>query len=95
MDRIFYRKTTSILFVTAILVLLILVCMLLILLTQMSSLNARAEALNERIQQAKYDQEALEKLLEERDSIEYIIKWAEAHGMISTGDVQWLNGESK
>ena len=90
MDRIFYRKSTSILFVTAILVLLILVCMLLVLLTQMSSLNARVEELNEIIQRADGDVEALKKELADREDLEYVIKWAEAHNMISEKDVQWL-----
>ena len=90
MDRIFYKKTTSILFVTATLVLLILVCMLLVNLTQLSSLQAQEEALIERIHQAQNDQEALEKLLAEKDTIEYVIKWAEQHGRISQDDVQWL-----
>ena len=94
MDRIFYRKTTSILFVTAILVVLILVCMLLVSLMQLSALNAQADALNEKIQQADGDREALEKLLEDMDSIDYVIKWAEENGRISKDDVKWLKGES-
>ena len=94
MERIFYRKSTSILFVTATLVLLMLVCMLLVFLTQLASLNSRADALAERIQQAKSDQETLNQLLEEKDSIDYVIKWAEKNGRISKNDVQWLNSKS-
>ena len=90
MDRIFYRKSTSILFVTAILVLLILVCMLLALLTTMSSLRSRVEELNDLIQRADGDVEALRQELADRDDIDYVIKWAEAHNMISEKDVQWL-----
>ena len=90
MDRIFYRKTTSILFVAATLVLLMLVCMLLVSLTQLSSLNAQADALHEKIQQAMVDVDAKNELLADREKIEYVIKWAEQHGRISQADVQWL-----
>ena len=95
MDRIFYRKTTSILFVTAILVLLILVCMLLVSLTQLASLNAQADALHERILQATDDIEAKNQLLQDRDSLEYVIKWAEKNGRISEDDVKWINDNLK
>ena len=90
MERIFYRKTTSILFVTAILVLVILVCILLVFLAQLSSLNARVEELNDMIQRANGDVEVLKKELADREDIDYVIKWAEAHGRISQDDVQWL-----
>ena len=90
MERIFYRKSTAIAFVTAILVLLILVCILLVFLAQLSSLNARVEELNDVIQRAEGDVEVLKKELADRDDIEYVIKWAEAHGRISKDDVQWL-----
>ena len=92
MDRIFYRKTTSILFVTAILVVLILVCMLLVSLTQLSALSHRADELNALIEEAKTDVEAKNKLLEDRESLEYVMKWAEANGRISKDDVLWVQG---
>ena len=90
MELIFHKKLTSILFVTAIIVVLILVCILLASLTQLSSLNAQLDALNERIAEAKTNQETLEKLLEDRESIDFVIKWAEENGRISDQDVQWL-----
>ena len=93
MERIFYRKTTSILFVTAILVLVILVCILLVFLAQLSSLNARVEELNDMIQRANGDVEVLKKELADREDIDYVIKWAEAHGRISQDDVQWLKDD--
>ena len=93
MELIFHRKATSIAFVAATLVLLMLVCMLLVFLTQLSSLNAQADALVEKIQQAREDVEAKNELLEDRDKLEYIIKWAEEHGRISSDDVKWLNGD--
>lgn len=95
MDRIFYKKTTSILFVTAILVVVLLACILLVFLTQLSSLNAQAEELHDWIQQAQTDVEVKNKLLEDRDSIEYVKKWAEKNGRISDQDVQWLEDNLK
>ena len=95
MDRIFYRKTTSILFVTAILVVLILVCILLAFLTQLSSLNAQAKALNEKIHQAQEDERNLEDLLADRENLEYVIKWAEEHGKISEDDIKWVKDNLK
>ena len=95
MQLIFHRKTTSILFVTSILVVLILVCMLLVSLTQLSSLNAQAEALHEWIQQAQNDVDAKNELLEYMQSNDYVRKWAEANGRISDEDVQWLDSNMK
>ena len=89
MERIFYRKTTSILFVTAILVLLMLVCMLLVLLTQMSSLNAQVDAMNAKIEEYEQNIITKEELLEYMQSNEYVKKWAEAHGKILNTDIQW------
>ncbi len=43
MERIFYNKKISIMFVAAMLVLLLLVCMLLTTLTQMASMNQRVK----------------------------------------------------
>ena len=91
MGLIFHRKSTSIMFVAATLVLLMLVCMLLVSLTQLSSLNAQAEALHEKIQQAETDKSVLDELLADREKIEFVIKWAEANGKISQDDVKWLN----
>ena len=77
-------------FVAAILVLVMLTCILLVLLTQMSSLNAQADALNDMIQRANGDVEVLKEELAGREDIEYVIKWAEEHGRISEADVKWL-----
>ena len=92
MELIFHRKLTSILFVTAILVLLILACMLLVSLTQLSALNGRVNELNEKIQQAKDEQITKEELLEYMDSNEYVKKWAEDHNRISQDDIAWVYG---
>ena len=95
MELIFHRKSTSILFVTAILVVVILACMLLVSLTQLSSLNAQADALHEWIQQAQNDVDAKNELLEYMQSNDYVRKWAEENGRISDEDVKWLNSNLK
>ena len=92
MERIFYKKTTSILFVTAILVVLILACILLVFLTQLSALNARVDALNEKIQQARQDEISKQELLDYMQSNDYVRKWAEANGRISQDDIKWIYG---
>ena len=77
-------------FVAAILVLVMLTCILLVMLTQMSSLKARAEELVKMIERANGDADALRQELADREDIDYVIKWAEASGRISSKDVQWL-----
>ena len=89
MERIFYRKTTSILFVTAILVVLILVCILLVSLTQLSSLNAKVSEYEEMIQKANENVISQEEWLEYMKSNEYVKKWAEEHGRILDTDIKW------
>lgn len=90
MKWIFYRKTTSIMFVAALLVLVMLTCILLVMLTQMSALNQKAEELDALIQSVNGDVDALKQALKDREDIEYVIKWAEANRMINEKDVQWL-----
>ena len=91
MEMIFHRKITSVLFVTAMLVLLVLVCMLLVSLTQLSSLNAKADVLNQKIQKAQEDQAYMEELLDYMKSNDYVRKWAEDHDRINQDDIKWLN----
>ena len=90
MERIFYKKTTAVIFIAAILIVVLLLCMLLVLLTQMSSLNRRADELNELIQSAKTNEEDLKKLLELWQQEEYVRKWAEDHNKIKDGDITWV-----
>ena len=95
MERLFYRKTTAAIFVAAILILVLLLCMLLVTLTQMSSLNARAEELNNLIQQAKADETKMQELLEYMKSNEYVKEWAEKHDRISEEDISWVEKKLK
>ena len=92
MEQIFHKKTTAILFVTAILVVLILACILLVFLTQLSALHARVEAMQAKIEDCKQQKITKEELLEYMQSNDYVRKWAEANGRISQDDIKWVEG---
>ena len=96
MERLFYKKWTSAIFVAAILILVLLLCMLLVTLTQMSSLKTRADALVELIERAKQGEEEAQRRLDEMGSDDYVIRWAVEHGRINEDDISWINSsESK
>ena len=91
MEHIFYNKKSSVLFVAAMLVLIVLVCMLLTLLTQMAAINQKVEELTALIEQAQNDQDAHRATLDFMQTNEYVIMWAYEHGMVSSEDVTiWI-----
>ncbi|MCX4285982.1 MAG: hypothetical protein OSJ68_01600 [Clostridia bacterium] len=90
MERIFYNKKISIMFVAAMLVLLLLVCMLLTTLTQMASMNQRVKDLDALIKRAKADETAKQELIEYMKTDEYVMKWAEQTGRIPKDDISWV-----
>ena len=90
MELIFHRKSTAILFVTAILVVLILACMLLVFLTQLAALNARVDEMQAKIEDYKQQVITKEELLEYMQSNDYVRKWAEERGKISPDDINWV-----
>ena len=83
MERIFYSKKTSIMFVVAML-------MLLTALTQMASMKHRAEYLAELIESAKKDEQAKQDLIEYMKTDDYVIKWAEQNNKIKKDDILWI-----
>ena len=92
MEQIFHKKTTAILFVTAILVVLILACILLVSLTQLAALKARVEEMKGMIADYNNQKITKEELLEYMQSNDYVRKWAEANGRISQDDIKWVEG---
>ena len=80
MMQIFHKKSTAILFVTAITVVLILACILLVFLTQLSALHARVEEMQAKIEDYNQQKITKEELLEYMQSNDYVRKWAEANG---------------
>ena len=90
MERIFYKKWTSILFVVAILVVVLLLCLLLTNLVQLSALNDRVETLQGLIDDARAKGEATEELLEFLKSDDYVRQWAEQQGRLDKDDIVWL-----
>ncbi len=90
MNKMFYKRSTAILFVALTLILVLLVCMLLVTLMQMSSLNARADKLNQLIEAAKEDESRLNELKEYLQSDEYVKKWAVENGRVQQEDIVWV-----
>lgn len=90
MEKIFYNKKTSIAFVAAALVLILLVCILLITLTQLISMQQRVETLNAILKENTEEKARKEALLEYKKTDEYVIEWAIQHGRLSEDDVSWI-----
>lgn len=90
MEQIFHKKSTAILFVTAILVVVILACILLVFLTQLSALHARVDEMQAKIDDYNQQKITKEELLEYMQSNDYVRKWAEANGRISQDDIKWV-----
>lgn len=90
MERVFYKKSTAIMFIAAILVVVLLLCALLTTLVQMSALKERAEKLNALIAEARAQGEMTKELLEYLQTDDYVRKWAEANGRLNEKDIQWL-----
>lgn len=90
MNKMFYKRSTAILFVALTLILVLLVCMLLVTLMQMSSLNARVDKLNQLIEAYKNDQIELNELKEYLQSDEYVKKWAVENGRVQQEDIVWI-----
>ncbi len=90
MSKLFYKKSTAIAVITALLILVLLVCMLLVTLMQMSSLNQRAERLEELIAEAREQETITQELAEYLKTDDYVRKWAEEHGRIKGDDITWL-----
>ena len=91
MSKIFYRKSTSIAFMAAMLILVLLVCMLLVELTQLADFNHRTEKLNKLIADVQAHKAELEELVEFLKTDTYVRQWAEEHGRINGDDITWLN----
>lgn len=93
MTKVFYKKSTAIAFIAAILVLILLVLILLVTLMQMTSLNQRAEQLAELIADAKKQGEITQELADYLKTDDYVREWATENGRIPSDDVVWLENE--
>lgn len=92
--RLFYKKSTSVLIVAAIIVLIFLICMLLVTLTQLASLNEKVERINALYEQAQSDESAKQELLAYRETDKYVIDWAVKMGLIPEGVINFIGGSS-
>lgn len=90
MEKVFYKKGTSILVIAAILVVVLLLCMLLTFLAQSASFTQKQEYVNKLIAQAKEDIANQKDIIEFKQTDAYIIEWAIAHGLISADDYLFI-----
>ncbi len=90
MGHVFRNKKLAILIVAAIMIVLLLACMLLATLTQMTALNQRAEMLKAQIKQQCDKEVELKDLLEFMKTDEYVKRWAENNGRVSSEDIRWI-----
>ena len=90
MEKVFYKKGTSILVIASILVVVLLLCMLLTFLAQSASFTQKQEYVNKLIVQAKEDIVNQKDIIEFKQTDAYIIEWAIAHGLISADDYLFI-----
>ena len=86
MEKLFYKKGTSILVIAMILVVVILLCMLLTFLAQQAAFDQRTEYINRLIEQAEFDIKAQKDKIEYKETDRYIIEWAISQGLVSEED---------
>ncbi len=86
MEKVFYKKGTSILVIAAILVIVLLLCMLLTFLAQQASFDQRIERINNLIAQAEAAVDKQQEIIEFKKTDAYIIEWAMDNGFISEDD---------
>ena len=86
MQKLFYKKGTSILIIAMVLVVVILLCMLLTFLAQEAAFKQKTEYINRLIDQAEQDVETQKKIIEYKQTDAYIIEWAISQGLVSEDD---------
>lgn len=95
MERLFYKKKTSILIVAATVVLIFLLCILMTFLAQLPNLNASIKTLTEMVEDAKKDEDAKQRLLEYRETNQYVIEWAIKMNMIPDDVINYIQDMDK
>lgn len=86
MEKVFYKRGTSILVIASILIIVLLLCMLLTFLAQSASFDQKQEYVNKLIAQVKEDIKNQQEIIEFKQTDAYIIEWAIAHKLISQED---------
>lgn len=90
MEQLFYRKSTAILTIAAVLVLIILLCALLTFLTQYTSMAANAKQLEELAKQVESGNKDKQELIDYMNSNEYVRQWAEANNLIPADTIKYI-----
>lgn len=88
--KIFYKKSTAIVFIAAMLVLVLLICMLLVSLTQMASVRQQAKNLRQMVENGEATKTQLQDDLEKKKTIEYIEEWAAKNNYVKQEDIIWV-----
>ncbi len=88
--KIFYKKSTAIAFIAAMLVLVLLICMLLVSLTQMASVRQQAKNLRQMVENGEITVEELKQNVQMQNTVDYIIDWAERNNYVKQSDINWV-----
>lgn len=86
MEKLFYKKWTSVMAIAAVLVIVLLLCMLLTFLAQQSAFDQRRQMIETLKQQAQKDVETQKSVIEYKKTDEYVIKWAISQGLVNKDD---------
>lgn len=86
MEKLFYKKWTSVMAIAAVLVIVLLLCMLLTFLAQQSAFEQRIQMIETLKQQAEKDAETQKSIIEYKKTDAYIIEWAISQGLVSQDD---------
>lgn len=86
MEKLFYKKWTSVMAIVAVLVIVLLLCMLLTFLAQQSAFEQRIQKIEAYKQQAEKDVETQKTIIEYKKTDEYVIEWAISQGLVNRDD---------
>lgn len=90
MGVLFHKKSTAILTIAAILLVVLLVCALLITLSQMMSLNSRAQSLSVLVKNILENNADKQELLDFMKTDEYVVRWAELQGLVEKSQISYI-----
>lgn len=90
MERLFYKKSTSIMIVALAVVLILLLCMLLVALTQYASISESLEQLNQMIDAKNNYKLTLQEWEEYKNSNAYVVEWAIENGLVDENDINYV-----
>ncbi len=93
MEKLFYKKWTSVMAIVAVLVIVLLLCMLLTFLAQQSAFNQRIQRIDILKQQAELDVKEQKYKIEYKKTDAYIVEWAISQGLVSEDDYMFKSAD--